>query len=186
MGVRNGPVTAITAWKAGVRVKGSFAFGRPGAFSLQAVKRQPPSCVKKCLKLETLPSLERGSIRDIRTRAAGLGMFVLRSLFWLATVTMLLPASPDGQPAPRVSLLQTAMAAKVLLQDITGVCTRHPEACATSREALQLLTMKVGTGAEIVSSGLVAGQAFYEASADHGTLTPADLRPEWSLDGAGR
>jgi len=58
-------------------------------------------------------------------------MFVLRSLFWLATVAMLLPASPDGQPAPRVSLLQTAFAAKVLLQDVTGVCKRHPDGCAT-------------------------------------------------------
>ena len=75
-------------------------------------------------------------------------MFVLRSLFWLSTVVMLLPAAPDGQPAPRVSLLQTAYAAKILVQDVTGVCARHPEACATSREALHLLTMKIGTGAE--------------------------------------
>ena len=107
-------------------------------------------------------------------------MFVLRSLFWLSTVVMLLPAAPDGQPAPRVSLLQTAYAAKILVQDVTGVCARHPEACATSREALHLLTMKIGTGADIVSSGIVAGQAFYDANIDRGTLTQADLQPEWS------
>ena len=107
-------------------------------------------------------------------------MFVLRSLFWLSTVVMLLPAAPDGQPAPRVSLLQTAYAAKILVQDVTGVCARHPEACATSREALHLLTMKIETGADIVSSGIVAGQAFYDANIDRGTLTQADLQPEWS------
>ncbi len=107
-------------------------------------------------------------------------MFVLRSLFWLSTVVMLLPAAPDGQPAPRVNLLQTAYAAKILLQDVTGVCARHPEACATSRKALHLLTMKIETGAEIVSSGIVAGQAFYDADVDRGTLTQADLQPAWS------
>jgi hypothetical protein len=113
-------------------------------------------------------------------------MFVLRSLFWLSTVVMLLPAAPDGQPAPRVSLLHTAYAAKIIVQDVTGVCARHPEACATSREALHLLTMKIGTGAEIVSSGIVAGQAFYDANVDRGTLTQTDLQPEWSAAEASR
>jgi hypothetical protein len=71
-------------------------------------------------------------------------MFVLRSLFWLATVVVLLPASSDGEhPAPRVSLIHTAYAARILLQDVTGVCVRHPEACAASREALTLLTRKL-------------------------------------------
>ena len=113
-------------------------------------------------------------------------MFVLRSLFWLSTVVMLLPAAPDGQPAPRVSLLHTAYAAKIIVQDVTGVCARHPEACATSREALHLLTMKIGTGAEIVSSGIVAGQAFYDANVDRGTLTQTDLQPAWSAVEASR
>jgi hypothetical protein len=81
-----------------------------------------------------------------------------------------------------VSLLHTAYAAKILVQDLTGVCARHPEACTTSREALELLTMKLGTGADIVSSGLVAGQSVYDAYADHGTLVPADLQPAWSVE----
>ena len=112
-------------------------------------------------------------------------MFVLRSLFWLATVVLLLPASPNGEePPPRVNLLHTAYAARVLLQDVTGVCQRHPQACETSREALVLLTMKLETGADIVSAGIAAGQSRVEAQsmpppADHGTLTTADLEPAW-------
>ena len=107
-------------------------------------------------------------------------MFVLRSLFWLATVVVLLPPSADShESAPRVSLLHTAYAARVLLQDLTGVCERHPEACATSREALVLLTQKLETGAEIVSAGIAAGQSFSDPRADHGTLTTADLEPAW-------
>lgn len=107
-------------------------------------------------------------------------MFVLRSLFWLTTVVLLLPASPDGEEAaPRVSLLHTAYAARVLVQDVTGVCGRHPEACETSREALVLLTQKLETGAEIVTAGIAAGRTASEPDIDHGTLTAEDLAPGW-------
>lgn len=105
-------------------------------------------------------------------------MFVMRSLFWLSTLVVLLPPAADGEPAPRISVLHAAYAARILAQDVTGVCDRNPEACATSREALALLTRKLETGAGIVSAGLVAGQALSDA--DHGTLEPADLEPDWS------
>ncbi len=108
-------------------------------------------------------------------------MFITRSLFWLATVVLLLPPSANSdETSPRVSLLHTAYAARVLLQDVTGVCERHPAACETSREALVLLTQKLETGADIVSAGLTAGQTFAEQNADHGTLTTADLMPAWT------
>ena len=107
-------------------------------------------------------------------------MFVVRSLFWLTTVVFLLPPSADGGEPPRVSLLHTAYAARVLLQDVTGVCDRNPAACETSREALVLLTQKLETGADIVSAGIAAGQASSAQAADHGTLTSADLEPAWA------
>ena len=108
-------------------------------------------------------------------------MFVLRSLFWLSTLVMLLPPVENGSAPPRVSLIHTVYAARVLLQDVTGVCERHPEACATSRQALVLLTRKLETGAGIVSAGIQAGQTLADPSADHGTLTTADLEPAWSV-----
>lgn len=112
-------------------------------------------------------------------------MFILRSLFWLTTVVLLLPPSADShEPAPRVSMLHTAYAARVLLQDVTGVCQRHPEACETSREALVLLTRKLETGAEIVSAGIAAGQT--ATGADRGTLTTADLMPAWTASDVSR
>jgi hypothetical protein len=132
------------------------------------------------LDLETGFSFQSASIAP-QKEDTGIVMFVLRSLFWLATVVLLLPPSADdNEPTPRVSLLHTAYAARVLLQDVTGVCERHPEACETSREALVLLTQKLETGAEIVSAGIAAGQTDSAPAADHGTLTTADLEPAWT------
>lgn len=106
-------------------------------------------------------------------------MFILRSLFWLTTVVLLLPPAADPhEPAPRVSVLHAAHAARVLVQDVTGVCERHPRECDTSKDAMELLSRKLETGAGIVSASI--GQAFVDPDADHGTLTAADLAPAWS------
>jgi hypothetical protein len=108
-------------------------------------------------------------------------MFILRSLFWLSTLVVLLPASPDGGEPPRVNLLHTAYSVRVIMQDVTGVCERNPDACAVSREALALLTQKLATGASIVTASVKAGQDLQLTDADHGTLTAADLEPTWSV-----
>ena len=102
-------------------------------------------------------------------------MFILRSLFWLATLVLLLPPA-GGDPAPRVGMLHAAYSVRVLLQDLTGVCTRNPEACETSREGLLLLRQKLETGAEIVAAGMAAAEP-----AERGTLRTEDLSPAWSL-----
>src|SRR5262245_51721536 len=115
-------------------------------------------------------------------------MFVLRSLFWLTTLVALLPPSTEGEPAPRVGVLQAFYAGRVLLQDMTGVCDRNPEACATSREALAVFGDKLETGATIVAAGIAAGRAEAGSAdtADHGTLRPEDLEPAWSMANAQR
>jgi hypothetical protein len=109
-------------------------------------------------------------------------MFVLRSFFWLTAVVLLLPPSEDGkEPAPRVSLIHTAYAARALVEDLSSVCERNPEACAVSREALVLLTRKIETGAGIVSAGIAASKGETPTVVDHGTLTAVDLETPWSI-----
>jgi hypothetical protein len=111
-------------------------------------------------------------------------MFILRSLCWLAAVVMLLPPAEGGEPAPRVNLLHAAYSARVIAQDLTGVCQRNPEACAASRSALDLLTRKIETGADIVSAGLTASDVFRTGGGDHGSLRPDDLALAWSAPSA--
>ncbi len=122
-------------------------------------------------------------------------MFILRSLFWLSTVVVLLPPSEDGrEPAPRVNLIHTAYAVRAIMQDVTGVCERNPNACTASRDALVLLTRKLETGAGIVVASVKAGEGLASPAADsetpvpadHGTLTAADLEPVWAVEVATR
>ena len=112
-------------------------------------------------------------------------MFVLRSLFWLMVLVLFLPAAPDGGSPPRVNLLHAMLAARVLVQDMTGMCEREPAACATSREALALFKRKLETGAGVVAASLGgAGEDGARVDANRGTLRAEDLEPEWFVAGA--
>lgn len=107
-------------------------------------------------------------------------MFFLRAVFWLSTLVLLLPPTQNGEPAPRINVLHAAYAARILIQDMSGVCDRNPDACATSREALAHLSRKLTTGAQIVSAGIAAGQSGTRTEPElPGTLNPSDLEPEW-------
>jgi hypothetical protein len=107
-------------------------------------------------------------------------MFFIRAAFWLSTLVLLLPPSQNGEPAPRVNVLHAAYAARILIQDMSGVCDRNPEACATSRETLAHLSRKLTTGAQIVSAGIAATQSSPRPEPEMaGTLNPSDIEPEW-------
>ncbi|MBZ8133100.1 DUF5330 domain-containing protein [Afifella sp. IM 167] len=104
-------------------------------------------------------------------------MFVFRSIFWLTTLVLVLPPSEEGGPPPRVSLLQSAAAVRVLAQDVRGLCDRHPQACETSWETLTLLGRKLETGRHVAAAALGSAQ---QEEAEKGTLTDADLSVPWT------
>jgi hypothetical protein len=102
-------------------------------------------------------------------------VFLIRSLFWLTIVVLLLPPSGDSPP-PRVGLYQTAFAARALVHDITGLCERNREACATTRNAAVLFTRKLQTGSEMVESAFAGS-----SDEPHGNLSAADMAAPWLL-----
>ncbi|MDQ0324551.1 hypothetical protein J2R99_000400 [Rhodopseudomonas julia] len=112
-------------------------------------------------------------------------MFLFRSIFWLTALILVLPPSPDGGPPPRVTLLESALAFQVLAKDVSGVCDRHPEACATSRETFTLLSRKIATGRDMASAALSASTGGNDdGDVDHGSLNASDLSVPWSGRGA--
>ena len=107
-------------------------------------------------------------------------MFLFRSMFWLTAVVLVLPPVDGERPARRPGFLEIVQAGGALVQDVSGLCERNRDACATGRDALALVQRKIETGT--VSAGMAqrtkAGAASLPASL-HGTLTAADLEPEW-------
>ena len=96
---------------------------------------------------------------------------------------MLLPPA-EGEAPPRISLIHTAYSVRALVQDVTGVCDRNPEACAASRAALALLAREMETGAAVVSAGIDLGDPASADKPGRGTLTADDLQPDWALAAA--
>jgi len=117
-------------------------------------------------------------------------MFVFRSIFWLTALVLVLPPSQEGGPPPRVSLLESASALRVLAQDVSGVCERHPQACETSRETITLLGRKLETGRQVAAAAIAsarqegAEEIDTGTQVDTGTLTALDLDVPWTGEAA--
>lgn len=114
-------------------------------------------------------------------------MFLIRTAFWLGVVIMLIPVEEDpaGQVAPVrmdvVGALEAAGAAQVAIADLGGFCERNPSACDIGERLATTFALKARTGARLVTEFIddkLAG-ADAPAAVGHGTLTPADLEPEW-------
>lgn len=140
-------------------------------------------------------------------------MFLIRTLFWLSLVIILLPTeapSSNGQAASDtdtdVSAVRVIDAAWTTVTDVTSICQRNPQVCATGEAAFYTFLHKAVYGAELVYE-LIAGSSDAQpaprpapepgtagraasldppappdapAPVSQNTLQPGDLVPDWN------
>jgi hypothetical protein len=109
-------------------------------------------------------------------------MFLIRAAFWLSVVIMFIPADPQsGAPAPRVTVIETMVAARAVVADLSNFCDRNPDVCVTGSAAFQVFAEKAQNGARMLYQYL--DKTFEEGSSpaadEQGTLTGDDRAPDW-------
>jgi hypothetical protein len=105
-------------------------------------------------------------------------MFLLRAAFWLSVVIMFIPADPQSNsPAPRVTVIESLVAARAVVADFSQFCERNPDVCVTGNAAFHVFAEKAQNGARMLYRYL--DQSFDGAKDEQGTLTGEDRRPAW-------
>jgi hypothetical protein len=114
--------------------------------------------------------------------------FLLRMAFWLGVVCVLLPSGGDDKAAPRIDAASAVFAAGAAVSDMRGFCDRQPQACVVGGKVAVVIGQKAEAGArtlfDMVSAQLTdqgadkSGAKVIPASTS-GTLTSADLAPNW-------
>lgn len=77
--------------------------------------------------------------------------FLIRCAFWFSLVLLAIPfggeAGGDGRPA--IGPVDTFMAARAVIDDMSGLCERRPDACDVGRSAFQTIGVRAREGARI-------------------------------------
>lgn len=76
--------------------------------------------------------------------------FLIKSAFWLSLVLLMIPfggASDDGHPA--VGPVDTFLAARAVIDDMSGLCERRPQACEVGKAAMHTIGVRAREGARI-------------------------------------
>jgi hypothetical protein len=115
--------------------------------------------------------------------------FLLRMTFWLCVVCVLVPGHSDKSAQPQIDTASAISAAGAAMVDMRGFCERQPDACVVGGKVAVALGQKAEAGArtlfDIVSTqlkgqdGKPANDAKVIQTSAPGTLTPADLAPNW-------
>ena len=77
--------------------------------------------------------------------------FLIKSAFWLSLVLLIIPlggGQEDGE-RPAVGPIETFFAARAVIDDVSGLCGRRPEACEVGRSALSTIGMRAKEGARL-------------------------------------
>lgn len=106
-------------------------------------------------------------------------MFLIRAAFWLSIVIFLIPADPQsGRDAPRVTVVETLVAARATIADLSAFCERNPDVCVTGGAAFRLFADKAENGVRMLYEYFDGGSDT-PAEATSGTLSNEDTLPAW-------
>jgi hypothetical protein len=136
---------------------------------------------------------------------AALMFFLLRMAFWLGVVLVLLPSGSTsrGPSVSDVGAANAISAASATVSDLSGFCSRQPDACSVGSQVATAIGYKAQAGAKMlyevlteklaprqtgsVAGGAARGSGAAKSASDNSsperasqnTLTSSDLIPAW-------
>lgn len=96
--------------------------------------------------------------------------FLLRSAFWFSLVLLIIPFDVGHErPGERVGAIETFVAAKEAMSDLSGLCERKPEVCVVGKSAMNTVGARAREAARIAYEML--DENFGETSQADDTVT---------------
>lgn len=103
--------------------------------------------------------------------------FLIKSAFWLSLVLLVIPLGGGDDDQPAVGPVETFFAARAVIDDVSGLCERRPEACEVGRSAMQTIGVRAREGARLAYGVLDQHFGEHEAPLHTGSV-PAQTPQE--------
>lgn len=93
--------------------------------------------------------------------------FLIKCAFWLSLVLLVIPFGNGGDNGePTIGAIEAFLAARAVIDDMSGLCERRPDACEVGRSAVHTIGIRAREGARI---------AYDVLDEQFGTAPPADV-----------
>ena len=74
--------------------------------------------------------------------------FLIKSAFWLSLVLLVIPFGNENDE-PTVGAIEAFLAARAVIDDMSGLCERRPQACEVGLSAFHTIGVRAREGARI-------------------------------------
>ncbi len=76
--------------------------------------------------------------------------FLIKCAFWLSLVLLVIPfGNSNNNGESTIGAIETFFAARAVIDDMSGLCERRPEACEVGRSAVHTIGVRAREGARI-------------------------------------
>jgi hypothetical protein len=76
--------------------------------------------------------------------------FLIKCAFWLSLVLLVIPfGNSNDNGESTIGAIETFFAARAVIDDMSGLCERRPEACEVGRSAFHTIGVRAREGARI-------------------------------------